>query len=230
MYRYLLLFLLFSAICITARAQNPDTSAVVKSGNTQNFDQKKRDSVENGYSTPKATKKKEKVFHPDSTHSPHKAVMHSLMIPGWGQVYNHQYLFVPPIYGGLVTFVVLIRFNNKYYKEFLTISQYREHGVIPKAGDPYYTEYNQYSQQSNQALYGATDAYRRDRDLCYLGFFGFWGINAVQAYIAAKFQHSYTIDNNLSMRVGPSFDNQPAYAQNSLGSYIPGIKITLAIK
>ena len=211
-------------------AQNPDTTSYLKTDKFKSFGEKRRDSLEKSDFAPKIKKKKEKVFHPDSTHSPHKAVIRSLLIPGWGQVYNHQIYFVPIIYGVLGLLADVVVYNNKYYKEFLTISQYREHGIVPVKGMPEFDNYNLYAAQSNQALYDATDSYRRDRDLGYLGIVGFWGINAIQAYVAAKFQHSYSIDTNLSMKVAPSFTPQPIYAQNSLSSYIPGIKITFALK
>lgn len=173
-------------------------------------------------------KKAERVFHPDSLHSPHKAVIRSLIIPGWGQVYNHRIWKVPMVYTGLGLFAWGIAFNTSYYNEFYTLSRYRANGTAPKKGDPYYTEFNQYANQQNQAIYDAADAYRRNRDLCILGTLGFWGINAIDAYIDAKFIHSYTVDNNLSIKIRPDLISQPLYAQNILGAYIPGIKITFA--
>src|ERR1700730_5897092 len=50
---------------------------------------------------PRITKpKKEKFHHPDSTHSPFKAVMESAFLPGLGQFYNHRWYKVPFIYTG----------------------------------------------------------------------------------------------------------------------------------
>jgi len=121
-----------------------------------------------------------------------------------------------------------IVFNAQYYKEFLQLSLYRNHLITPKPTDPYYNEYNQYkaANVSDQAIYDAKDGYRRNRDLCILGALAFWGINTIDAYIDAKFIHSYTLDNNFSMRITPGLINQPTiYAQNPVGSYIPGIKL-----
>ncbi len=169
--------------------------------------------------------KKEKVYHPDSTHSPHKAVMHSLMIPGWGQVYNHSWWKVPIIYGGLGLLGSAVVFNQKYYKQFDVVAHYYRNGITPKTTDPYYKEWKAYTdnQVPAQNVYDYLDSYRRNRDLAILGILGAWGIQTVEAYIEAKFINAYTVDNNFSMKVTPSLINQPVYAQSS---YVPAIKVT----
>ncbi len=207
-------------------AQSPDTtkrSPVVKDSK-DTLMSTRNDTVVTKAFKPKA--KKEKVYHPDTLHNPHKAWIHSLLIPGWGQVYNKRWWKVPVIYAGLSLLGVAIVYNNTYYNEFLALSKYREHGIQPTPNQPYYSQYQLYSAQPDQALYDATDGYRRDRDLCILGVLGAWGINCIDAYIDAKFESAYTVDNNLSMKVTPALLNQQTFAQNSNGSFIPGIKIT----
>ena len=231
MYNYLLITLLLTVCIPKAFAQNPDTSSItIKRNKKDTLVSSKRDSIAAAAFAPKIKKEKERVYHPDSNHSPSKAVKRSLLIPGWGQLYNHRWWKVPIIYGGLTLLGVVIVYNQGYYNEFLTISQYREHGVIPTPKDKYYNEYQLYASQNNQALFDATDAYRRDRDLGILGVLGAWGINVADAYIDAKFIHSYAIDNNLAMRITPGVLTLPVYALNSAGSFIPGIKITFTLK
>jgi hypothetical protein len=231
MYKYLLMIWLLAGFVFTARAQNPDTtsSTVVKS-KMDTLKATRRDTDVIRSNVPKV--RKQKVYHPDTLHSPHKAVMRSLLIPGWGQVYNHRIWKVPLIYGALGGFAAGIAFNASYYKEFLQLSIYYNHLITPKPTDPYYSDYVLYQKAGYQAdaIYNAKDAYRRNRDLCILGFVAFWGINAIDAYIDAKFIHSYTLDNNFSMRITPGLINQPTvYAQNTVTSYIPGIKITFTL-
>lgn len=228
MYKYLLLTCMLAVFAFTARAQNPDTTS--------------REILKSKMDTLKATKAdtdfvsfrrhkvhKEKVYHPDTTHSPHKAVIRSLIIPGWGQIYNHRIWKVPIIYGVLGSLGVAFVFNAQNYSLFLALAKDRNHLTVPKPGDPEYDAYNRYSQVSDQQIYDVKDAYRRDRDLCILGTLLFWGINTIDAYIDAKFIHSYTLDNNFSMHITPSLLNQPTYAQSSLKSYIPGIKLTVTL-
>ncbi|MDB5006139.1 MAG: hypothetical protein JWP45_532 [Mucilaginibacter sp.] len=228
MYRYLFLICFFTTCALNAVAQLPDTTAktAVKSKDTLISTRRDTD-VSRSF---KPRMKKDKAFHPDTTHSPKTAVLRSLLIPGWGQVYNHKWWKVPVIYGGLGLLGWAVVFNNTYYNEFLALSKYREHGVTPTPKDPYYTQYQLYINQPDQALYDATDGYRRNRDLSILGILGAWGINVVDAYIDAKFISAFTIDNNLSMKINPGLLNQPVYALNSYNSYIPAIKITFTIR
>ena len=226
MFKYLILICLFGAFSLVACAQKPDTTTANIKHTTDTLKATKADTDVVRQFKPKH--RKEKVFHPDSLHSPHTAVIRSLIVPGLGQIYNRKYWKVPIIYGGLGLLFWAEIFNNTYYQEFLAISKYREHGVLPGPKDPYYADYNLYVAQPDQALYDATDAYRRNRDLSILGIFGAWGINAIDAYIDAKFMHSYTVDTNLSVRVSPGMITQPLFVQNGIGSFIPSLKITFA--
>jgi len=234
MYRYLLVILLLAGCSFAASAQQPDTSSLVVKRKTDSVNVKKRDTVPPVKKAPLPPIKKEKVYHPDSTHNPHTAVMHSLMVPGWGQLYNHRWWKVPVIYGGMGLLGWAVVFNEKYYKQFLALAQYLEHGVKPGPKDKYYNEYNLYVVSAGyqaSAINNATDSYRRDRDLSILGLLGAWGINVIDAYIDAKFIHSYTVDNDLSMKISPGLINQqPVYAQNLSNSFIPAIKITFTLK
>ena len=228
MYKYLLVIWLSATCSFAAMAQKADTSGAVAKAKTDSIKIKKRDTVVSA--TPVAKKKKEKVYHPDSLHSPHKAMMRSLLIPGWGQVYNHKWWKVPVAYGALGVLAYYIVWNNNNYQQILAVSIYREHGTVPAPTDKYYPQYQLYINQSTQALYDATDYYRRNRDLCYLGVFVVWGVNVIDAYIDAKFMNAYTIDTNLSMKVTPTLLNQQQFAMDQVGSFIPGIKITFALR
>ncbi|MES2108065.1 MAG: DUF5683 domain-containing protein [Bacteroidota bacterium] len=221
MRKYLLLTCLPAAITFTACAQKTDTISgeiLTTSKVDTDFVNFKHRKVH-----------KEKIYHTDTTHSPQKAVIRSLIIPGWGQVYNHRIWKMPIIYGVLGSLGVAFVYDAKNYKLFLALSKYHYQNAPPKPGMPYYDKYNLYKKASPQQIYDAKDAFRRDRDLCILGTVLFWGINAIDAYIDAKFLHSYTLDNNFSMRVAPSMIEQPMYAQSSLRSYIPGLKLMLTL-
>jgi len=228
MYKQLLFISLIVLSALTAKAQQPDTTskAAKKASSKDTLVSTKNDSLNARKFKPKP--KPEKVYHPDSTHDPHKAIMHSLLVPGWGQIYNHRWWKVPVIYAGLGLLVDAIIYNNTYYSEFLALSKYREFGVIPTPGQSYYADAIAYQYQPDQAIYDAEEGYRRDRDLCILGLVGAWGINIIDAYIDAKFIRSYSVDTNFTMKVSPSLLNQPSFAFNTAPTYIPGIKITFA--
>jgi hypothetical protein len=223
MYKYLLVigFMIGFAFVATAQQQRADTASAIKKDTV-----KKASGTARGSFAPPI--KKEKEYHPDSTHSPHKAVMHSLMIPGWGQLYNHRWWKVPIVYAGIGLLASAVIFNQRYYNQFNVLAHYYKSGVPPVKGDAYYDEYIAYTSNQVQAqnIYDALDSYRRNRDLSILGILGAWGIQTIDAYIDAKFIHSYTVDNNFSFKVAPGMINQPVYAQTAFGSYIPAVKVT----
>jgi len=226
MYKYLLVVFLVTGLALSARAQAPVLNAKPTPRDSIN---QRSDSVTSKRFAPKVTHD-DKIFHPDSTHSPHKAVMRSLMIPGWGQIYNHQWWKVPIIYAGLGLLADAIAFNQRYYAPNLVVAKYYEHGTPYSASLPQAALYKEYIDFNvpQQTVYDLVDSYRRDRDLSIMGFLGAWGIQMVDAYIDAKFQHSYTMDTDFSFRIEPAIINQQqtVYALYS-GSYIPGIKLTM---
>lgn len=218
---YKCLFLTWIAICLVfaASAQKPDTAAHVKTRSDSLA--AKHDSATSKKYYPKITK--EKAYHPDSLHNPHTALMHSLIIPGWGQLYNHQWWKVPFIYAGLGALGYYIGWNESNYKLLLKEDILREHGVLTGRNPAF-------AGVSDGDIDNATNYYRRNRDLCILGMLGGWGIQMIDAYIDAKFKHSYTMDNNLSFKIKPGIIDQPSYTFNSTGSYIPAITITFTLK
>ena len=231
MLKQLLVTLFFVGIAFTAMAQQPDTVSRTVADTVP----AKRDSVGRTTFAPKI--KKEKVYHPDSTHSPRTARIRSTIIPGWGQIYNRKYWKVPIIYGGLGLLGVAIVYNQKYYSQFLALAQIKKTASIPLPGSPLYAkyikyqaEYELYTNLSSETLGNAADGYRRNRELSILGVILGWGINIVDAYIDAKFINAFTVDNDLSIKVTPGLINQGMYAANYNSTYIPGIKITFTLK
>jgi hypothetical protein len=216
MYKFLFVIVFVMVFAFAAKAQTVDTAVAGKKDTV-----KKASNTAPGSFAPPI--KKEKAYHPDSLHSPHKAVMHSLMVPGWGQMYNHRWWKVPIVYGGIGLLASAVIFNQNYYTEFITLSRYRKSGVAPVPGNKYYAEYVAYTNVPDQNIYDAADNYRRNRDLSILGILAAWGIQTIDAYIDAKFIHSYTVDNDLAMKITPGIINQPVYANTS---FIPAIKIT----
>ena len=166
---------------------------------------------------------KGKVYHPDSTHDPKKALFRSGVIPGWGQLYNHRWWKVPFIYGGLGLLVDVIIYNNGNYVIFLKEAQLRERGILTGRNP-------NLALVSDDDVLNYTDIFRRDRDLGILGFIGGWGIQMIDAYIDAKFQQRFTMDNDLSLKIKPVIINQPAYVSTGFNTMGPGITLTLTFR
>jgi hypothetical protein len=169
---------------------------------------------------PKSEQGVQKVYHPDSTHSPHKAILKSLYFAGLGQIYNHQYWKLPIVYGGLAGLGYSFYVAQSNYKSLLRDATAISRGQRENLENP------DFKDQSVQTITSFVDFYHRNRDLTVIGTVAFWGIQAIDAYIAAKFQHSYTMDNNLGFKVSPSIINNPAYTFG----YVPGVKLTFKMK
>lgn len=228
MFKHLVVTLIFMSLALMCSAQNPDSLAKTKDTTAI-----KRDTVVRQSFAPKI--KKEKVYHPDSTHSPSLAVKRSLLVPGWGQVYNRKYWKVPLIYAGLGLLGSAIVTNQREFARFLALAKISKTGTLPVPGTALYAsyikyqaDYDRYGSLGYQTLADASDGYLRNRDISILGVLAVWGIQAIDAYIDAKFISSYTVDNDLSMRITPSLI-QPVYAANFNSAYIPGIKITFTL-
>lgn len=221
-----------------AAAQKADTVVKGKLDTVINAPKKVRDTVAAQKFYPKIAK--EKVYHPDTLHSPRLAVKRSLIIPGWGQWYNRKGAWwkIPAIYGGLGALGYSIVTSQQEYNKFLAFYRIKALGKTPDPTDKEYAsyikykaEYDIYSGQSLQFFQDAVSTYQRNFQISIIGVIAVWGIQAVEAYIEAKFISSFTVDNDLSIKVGPSFINQPMYAMATTpGAYIPGIKFTFTLK
>lgn len=213
-HKFLLLLVLSTIGFSVATAQRLETDVTGK------------DTVKNGTDVadpilPKVKPKRVRIYQPDSTHNPRKIMFRSAMIPGWGQLNNKHWWKLPIIYGGFVGTGLIFEFNGRYYKEFLNEAKLRELG---EPGNP------AYAGASNDAIIQVKDYYRRNRDLSILGFIGVWGIQMIDAYVQAKFIHSYTMDDDLSFHISPGFISQPTIAGNFGFSCTPVLKIVFTLK
>jgi hypothetical protein len=174
--------------------------------------------------------KKEKIYHPDSTHSPAKALLKSGIIPGWGQVYNHNLWKVPVIYTALSALVVTAIYDNRNYQRYLTLYHYYNDisKITPKTPDYVYFEKLLKGRVTQAEVADAADYSDRYFQLSILGIAAVWGIQMIDAYIDAKFAHSFSMDNNFTLKMAPSLITQPVYAANFGAAFIPAVKITLA--
>jgi hypothetical protein len=240
-------------VCIAAEAQTPDT---VVNGSKGSALKSKNDTVVLKPFKPKAKVTKEQVFHPDSNHSVRGARIRSMILPGWGQIYNKHGLYwrLPLLYTGLYFAIKNLISNGGDYNDFLKESEWRANGRQPAvdakgnaiadtklpdgttipSGEPLpFYGGTQITNISDQSIYDYKDQLRRNRDLTIFGLVAIWGVNVIDAYVEAKFIHSYTMDNNLSFKVTPQLigqPTQPVFASNFNATFTPGLKITFFLK
>ncbi|MDF3078861.1 MAG: hypothetical protein K0S09_2750 [Sphingobacteriaceae bacterium] len=148
---------------------------------------------------------------------PKIALRRALIFPGLGQIYNKQAWKLPFVYGGFVGIGLVFNFYQQNYSETLTELQYRlAHNDAHK--NPTFDRY------PTSSIITYKDFYRRNRDLSILGGVGFYALQAIDAYVKAKFAR-YDINSDLSLRLSPSVQTYPYNASSS----VPSLKITLSL-
>lgn len=197
-------------VCLNAHAQNPvkvpnSNTAIGDSASSKIF------ILKNGVN---------ETDHPNANHSPRKAWVRSAILPGWGQAYNKQYWKVPLIYGGFALLTRAIIVNRNDYNLYVNEAFARRDG---KTGNPvfkvYAGSYNDFFKYASNSS--------RNVQVSIFGIIGVWGLNCIDAYISAKFIHSYSVDNNLSFRLGTDVISQPMYAVNTTPYPVPALKLSM---
>lgn len=183
--------------------------------------------------TPQILKRTKKhISHPDSTHKPATAVRRSAMIPGWGQVYNHTWWKLPVIYTTLGLFGQSVVSYQRSYHQYLEVYKLVKDPRRPRppVGDPVRTLYERNKSATPSQLDNLQSNYQRNMQLSVLGFIGFWGIQVIDAYIDAKFIHSYTVDRNLSVDITPGIATTGAtYTAGNVPTVMPVMKLLVTM-
>ena len=151
-----------------------------------------------------------------TAHSPHKATIYAMVLPGLGQIYNKKYWKVPLVFAGFGALGYAVNFNQSRYKKYRTgfrdikdddettnshIDIADDFGInIEEYGEDYFAE----------QLENFYKSYRRNRDLTYVGIALFYTLQIIDASVDAHFL-DYDIGEDLSMTIEPAninLDNQ----------------------
>ena len=147
-------------------------------------------------------------------HSATKALLWSLL-PGAGQVYNHQAWKIPIIYTAFAGVGYFIYTNGtnmvKFKKEYL----YR----VNNDGA---TQWAAYANYPTSNIYNLYQAYNKNFQLSVIIAAAFYGLNLIDAYV---FGHlfDYDISDDISLRAAPTMLAVPDYPLPSA----PGLSLTL---
>ncbi|QPH41164.1 DUF5683 domain-containing protein [Pedobacter endophyticus] len=168
-----------------------------------------------------------------------KAVFRSMIIPGWGQLYNMQILDdgygtragksqtlqkvytgakIAAIYAGFTVLTMSYIESTKQYKLFLKELQYRDaNNGAPDPNGPFGSRY------STSGITNGKDTYRRNRQIVLGSYLLVYAANVIDAYVAARL-HFFNIDDELSFKVSPS-----VITSNSLYGFngTPALKLSL---
>ncbi|MDN3586732.1 DUF5683 domain-containing protein [Pedobacter aquatilis] len=175
-----------------------------------------------------------------------KAVFRSMLIPGWGQLYNNQLLNnklnakgektghfwqrtytlgkVGLIYGGFGALTLSYIESRKNYKIFLTEAQNRAFNKLQtdtaklRPLNPDLTRYGDTNVLDAQAIY------KRNSQIVIFSYFAVYAVQIIDAYVAARLNF-FDVDDKLSFKVTPTLINNPnaMYGFNQT----PALKLSL---
>ncbi len=153
-------------------------------------------------------------------HDPRKATRRSLMLPGWGQIYNKQYWKLPLVYGAIGTATGIWIYNNTWYRrtKFAYNAMYKaeienDPSDLPKI-HPKIKNLN-----LNSASY-YRNQFRKNRDYSTLWFLIAWGAQVADATVFAHLK-DFDVSDDLSVNITPNYS--PVTMQ-------PGVSLAFKIK
>lgn len=141
-------------------------------------------------------------------HSATKALCWSI-IPGGGQIYNHQVWKVPLIYGSFAAMGYFIYYNYNRMTTFRDEYLYRvKHNNTPNLEN--------YANYPTSNIYSLYNTYNRNFQLMVIITAGIYALNLIDAYV---FGHlfDFRIDDDLSLNVIPMIAPMPEGIQPMLG-------------
>ena len=144
-------------------------------------------------------------------HSPVKASIYSMVVPGLGQVYNKKYWKVPLAYIGIGLPFYFSREEHKDFKKFRSV--YRNRIAGDSTDNLVFT---------NDNLLDFIDTHRRNRDLLIIVSSIIYVLNIVDASVDAHFFY-YNVTEDLSLRIRPSFYRM-AYSDRP-DNYVKGFSL-----
>jgi len=145
--------------------------------------------------------------------SPKGALWRSAAIPGWGQIYNKQYIKLPFIYGalgGLIYSAIITHQDYILYREAFQYKAYEELVVAgtrdtnPKASfkGSYDKVAAEFGAISSRPLETQRNNFRRSRDLSFVGIGLVYSLAMLDAYVSAHLL-DFDVGENLNIQVSP---------------------------
>jgi hypothetical protein len=166
---------------------------------------------------PKAPSKPSKLDSVyNAGHSPRKATIYSLVLPGLGQAYNHKYWKIPIIYAGAAALIYGLQWNQRNYKEFNRLFDYMTDNdtntVAVYKGRVISDNYSTWA-LSNR------NYFRKNRDLCAISLGLLYVMNVIDANVDAHL-FEFNVNDDLSLSWEPRVFALNGYVYNGFGASI----------
>lgn len=154
-------------------------------------------------------------------HSPHKATIMAMLLPGSGQIYNGQWWKLPVVYGGLGAALYGLDWNTRTYKKYRSaFADYVNYRTAKEAdpaleyplnnswdklliGDRTANDEGFNQQWFQDILQRKKNNYKHDKELMIFVTAGAYIITILDATVFAHF-YDFEIDENLSAKLQPA--------------------------
>ncbi len=130
-------------------------------------------------------------------HSPTKATLLSLAVPGLGQAYNKKYWKIPIVYAIIATPLYYALKQRKFYND------YRDAYVARVDGDSTTID-TQFEPLNDDQVLRNIDFHRKNRDLLFVLTGVAYVMNVLDAAVDAHLYY-FEVSDDLSARIKPSF-------------------------
>ena len=180
----------------------------------------------NDTSVVKTASGKDSIVVKKKVHSPRKATIRSLIIPGWGQVYNKKYWKVPIVYGAIGFPAYLFTYNRKWYNKtkyalsIIANNRYDGQNAVDSLNrvDPQLRIFVE--QKELGSLVNYRNEFRRDMDYAILFTILMWGLNVVDATVDGHLR-GFDVSDELSLKI------RPTMIPNTM---TPGVSFVVSLK
>jgi hypothetical protein len=144
---------------------------------------------------------------------PRVSTLHSLMIPGWGQINNRQYWKLPLVAGAFITLGLIANYNHERYMKYRNFYYI----LSPHTDDPTYIppstvavpyEDGVLRDLDVNQLKRLNDGFRRNRDYTFIGMAVAWAFNIVDANVSAHLK-TFDMSDDISLKIKPNFEFDP---------------------
>ena len=150
-------------------------------------------------------------FIPDDWPQPGKAPLYSLLLPGLGQIYNHEIWKLPIYYGIMLGGLDYYFMFKKNFERFRTIYNNQDTTYFPLETSKYYK-----------------NLYRRYRDYALLVVFAGYFLQAIDANVFA-YMHNFEVTEDLTMDISPTII-APNTDYAMAPSYSPALGLSIGFR